>query len=1167
MKEDIIRVEKKGSEHLKPFKRAGELIKRVDNFAAELKRVYIFTALFQFFTLFFTLFLLLWGYDRFFQPHTNVRGILLITNGSLLFGFGLYKILVPFLFPLTRARAAAIIEQTFPQAGRLKCAVEYNPVLEKEGFLQKIESNDLQSNDLQSGKLNSDFRGSRAIMALAVADAVSYNGNIDFNLALEKTQFKRALIFFVSILCLLFINIALFPDSAHYSTERYLFADQKEYKLLKTRYKVSPGNSSILQGGDFTVKILSAGALPYNPEILFYNEQMKLVSRVSIKRKELEKGFEYVYKNAQHSFYYAVKDENSRHELYFVKLLISPVITDINVKYAYPAYTGIKSTMTDKNTGHVAVLAGSSVWVEMNFSKAVKKIIPKFENSLDYKVLQEKETSCTIFFKVVRDNKYSIGIYDGQGLFNDPEPVYTIKCIPDKSPAVSIIEPGKDMDLPEDYTCRIKARSSDDYGIGRISIMTSMRGSEYSQFTSYEVSGITNEIFYSALLDFSDQPLGPDDVVLYYAQVWDRDNIGGPNSGKSKIYSLRVPSVFEFFEDIEEDQEYQEQELEKALKEQKELTRQTRELADKIEKTREFKWEDRKKLSSIVKQEKEIKEQIKKLQENLKNNLESMEKNSLISPDIIEKMQKMQQLFNDLMDEDMKKLVQELQNIQNKMNLSEQDKKLFKAAHDQKEFEKKIERTLELLKKVKAQQKMDALANMAQELLKKQQELEAELEKQNKSNGPGNEEKLKDIANKQQRLANETARLQKEIEESSSQMEQDFKNAAMDLKKALDTLKEHQVEQNMAQASKKLGMPQSKASTTQSMQMMKKASEGLTAAGKQLKSAASSMKAGNKKAIMDKLDKLISRVMLWSLRQSQITPDILGLRETGASSRDTLARISNEELDLLKTGRKSIEMISDLGQMTFMMSPSIPGLASRAYTKTALIKDNLGIGRWTLAVAACDDLTSSLNALCRELIDMEDKVSQSAGGMGFDQFMEQMKKLLKQQQQMGQKMDMFSQRQGSTPLMQKMQSQALKQMALEQSMIRESMEKLAQEMSHNNALSKQMKALAGEMEALEKEMEKGSLSKKSMLRQQQLVERMLDTNKSMNQKKKSRQRKGRTSQFAGAASAGEAIEESELIIEKKRIRPVDYSGPENIPGEYEELINSYFKALSEKGAL
>jgi hypothetical protein len=198
---------------------------------------------------------------------------------------------------------------------------------------------------------------------------------------------------------------------------------------------------------------------------------------------------------------------------------------------------------------------------------------------------------------------------------------------------------------------------------------------------------------------------------------------------------------------------------------------------------------------------------------------------------------------------------------------------------------------------------------------------------------------------------------------------------------------------------------------------------------------------------------------------------------------------------------------------------------------------------------------------------MEDKVSQSAGGMGFDQFMEQMKKLLKQQQQMGQKMDMFSQRQGSTPLMQKMQSQALKQMALEQSMIRESMEKLAQEMSHNNALSKQMKALAGEMEALEKEMEKGSLSKKSMLRQQQLVERMLDTNKSMNQKKKSRQRKGRTSQFAGAASAGEAIEESELIIEKKRIRPVDYSGPENIPGEYEELINSYFKALSEKGAL
>lgn len=1187
-KQDII-------QQLTPLNEINSLFSRVKKFTGYCNKINLITGLLQFVGLSFCLWILLWAYDRYFQPSELVRKVLIATDLAILTGFLAYWIIRFFFYPVSTLRAAKIIEEFYPQEGRLSCAVEYHPMLSEEGFYTRFNSikpadaiSDFKEVENISFIDNGlPFRGSRSIMALAAADAVVFNRTKDFNKAFDKTLYIRSIFFTALVAIFLFLLIAIFPESAHYSIERYLFSDAGNSRLLRTAYKVEPGNSEILRGNDFKIKVKTAGASAYRPELVFYSvnqiddvnkkpefQSKRVMKRIRISDFGPSRTFEYIFKNVSSSFYYAMEDENNRYATYFVRVLNRPEISDINVRYIYPDYTELKTDMFDRNTGNVTVLAGSTVWVEMGFSKKVLKVEPIFKKSVEFRLTRNSDTDAAVQFKVVSDNSYILSLYDGQGLYNEPKPEFRIKCINDKKPVVSIMSPGKDMDLPEDYTLMLKLRCQDDFGISEIAIMTSMRGQEYKPSLKRKISGASTEIFINELLDFSSDPLGPDDVVMYYAQALDNDNINGPNIGKSKIYSLRVPSVFELFEDIENEQEYQEDTLEKILEEQKDLSQQTKKLAEKVEKTREFKWEDKKKLSEISKREKQLKAEMKKIQQNIKESLESMKQNSLISPEVLEKMNKMQQLFNELMDEDMKKLLNELQKSQQKMNITEQDKRLFQASKNQKDFEKKIERTLELLKKVKAQQKMDAMAKKAEELLKSQKDLDEKREEltQKSKNADSQEQKsindkLQNIARKQERLRHETSRLKKEAKRSAEEFNKDYKMAAQELNKALSKLEEHQVEQNMSQASKKLSTDQSPLSSAEAGKRMKKAAQGLKQAGESLKKAASSMKSSNKSAIMKKLDDIISLAMLWSKRQSQLTPPIFRLRETGASSRETLAWISEEELDLLKTASKARGFINELGQMTFMMNPSIPGSAARAHAKTLLIKENLGIGRWTVAVAAADDLLTALTKLTKDLIDLQQNVSASSGGMGFDQFMQKMKDMLKKQQQLGKKMDMFSQRQGGTPLMRKMQSQAMKQMAMEQQMIRESMEKLSEKMSHNSALSKQMKALASEMSQIEKELKRGSVSKRARERQKRLVERMLDTTKSMNQKKKSKQRKGKTSNFSGSALAGESLSDDAFKKSAKKIRPLDYKADEKAPAEYENLIQEYFKALSESGAV
>jgi len=70
--------------------------------------------------------------------------------------------------------------------------------------------------------------------------------------------------------------------------------------------------------------------------------------------------------------------------------------------------------------------------------------------------------------------------------------------------------------------------------------------------------------------------LFPEDIVIYFAEVSDNDEITGPKTSKTRIFSIRYPSLIELFEQTALIQEEQENAFEEILEESRELQKNSR---------------------------------------------------------------------------------------------------------------------------------------------------------------------------------------------------------------------------------------------------------------------------------------------------------------------------------------------------------------------------------------------------------------------------------------------------------------------------------------------------------------------------------------------------------------------------------------------------------------
>ena len=422
--------------------------------------------------------------------------------------------------------------------------------------------------------------------------------------------------------------------------------------------------------------------------------------------------FEVVNNNMK--FYF--KTSGIESSLFHIRVLPTPEITDYKVTYIPPAYTGIKPEVL-KNVVDFRALYGSSLKFELNFSELDSLFL---EENGRFSVIPLKEKSSTILTKKIRQSG-EFSLYGSNSYFSRKNLLnFTVTCIPDLYPGIQITEIQDSMRNSIHYFYGV---ISDDYGFSDLRFNYSVNRRTNTVMPIQIVKNVNAQDFYFSF-DFSEFAGMDKAEIGYFFEVFDNDMISGPKSTRSDSKNYLVPDLNTIFDYNAQTNSQVNASLTEAEKLAKEIVSDVKELQRKMLDNTVDNWEKQQLSKSIV----EKKNKLDKLLNSVKeDNLKKSSLNQSFTKQdslLVDKQNMLQELLDKVMDEEMKKLMDEFAKLSqefSKDKFQNLDEKM-KLSFDQ--LSEELDRNIELLKRFQVEEKHDVISKQLDKLKADQQEFE-----------------------------------------------------------------------------------------------------------------------------------------------------------------------------------------------------------------------------------------------------------------------------------------------------------------------------------------------------------------------------------------------------------------------------------------------------------
>ena len=199
-----------------------------------------------------------------------------------------------------------------------------------------------------------------------------------------------------------------------------------------------------------------------------------------------------------------------------------------------------------------------------------------------------------------------------------------------------------------------------------------------------------------------------------------------------------------------------------------------------------------------------------------------------------------------------------------------------------------------------------------------------------------------------------------------------------------------------------------------------------------------------------------------------------------------------------------------------------------------------------------------------ELLKAMNQMNQQMSAAGLENMLEQLQQLAQNQGQlneMAQNLSEQMRREGQTPGL----NQMMKRLAYEQQMIREATERLAEMMEKLSQVLGDLKEVSEDMKEVEAELQRGNLNEQVLQKQRQILTRMLESSKSLQKRDVSKKRKSEVAKKPTTPAKNAAPLDPKLLETIQKLEAnLKSGGTENIPLQYRERIEQYFRALSQQ---
>lgn len=1022
---------------------------------------------------------------------------------------------------------------------------------------------DRMLNALQVFESQNSATGGRAIYSDELIDASFADlyrdvQSLNFIEAVDTTPLRRLRKFTAYALAVFLLVFVVSPSGFLDSAYRIVNFDQTFAASLPIHFIVEPGNIEVVRGSTVPVTIQTQGKAVTN--ITLYTRQqgqLEVESKMlSVTQRE---GAAAVFRdsmpNIKSSTEYFVEAEDVRSDKFKISVVDRPLIRAFRVHLQYPSYTRLPAKRLEDNIGDVTALPGTIVSVNLSSNKklASAQVVLSDKSTLTMDV---EESNATVRFPLTKERSYHVTLRDKENLTNTDPIEYQLKIIPDAYPTVTLLVPGKNVDATEQMVLDLLVRLTDDFGFSKMRLAHRLAQSRYElpseEFSFTDVPLPSKELTAQELWhrwDLAKMQLVPEDVVAYYVEVFDNDNVSGPKSARSETYLVRLPSLDEVFRDVAQSQTQSLEALQSAHADLQHIKKQMDELRNEMKSTREKSdWQQQKKAEEMQKQFEELRKKLEETVQKLDENMQKMQENKLLSEQTLEKYLELQKLMEELNAPELQQALKRLQESMKQLTPDQIREAMQKLQMTEEIFRKSLERTIELLKRIAIEQKLDELVKRSEEMIEQQEQVQQQTAKTD----PSNQKRLDELARQQQELQKQLEAIQRELAELRKKMEEFPTDMPLEeIQKAQQELDRQQLDQQMQSASRQMRSGQ----MNQAQNQQRKIAQGMQQFLQQMQAAQKSLQENQQRQVMNEMRRMMQSMIELSKRQEelkaesqQLDPNSQRFRENAQQQMEVLGDLANVTNNLTKLSRKTFaitpEMGREIGRAMQRMSQAMQSMEQR----------NPG--------ATSQAQTEAMGSLNRAAMMMQGAMNamQGGGGMG-------MAGLMQQLQQMGgmqaginaQTQSMMGEGQGMT----QQQASEWARLAGEQGAARKALEELVKEAEQAGELSKllgDLNRVAEEMREVQTDMEQNNVNPETMKKQERILSRLLDSQRSMRERDYEKRRRAEAGTNVTRRSPSDidlSQQEGRSKLRQELLKVLQ----QHYAKDYEELIRRYFEAL------
>ena len=587
----------------------------------------------------------------------------------------------------------------------------------------------------------------------------------------------------------------------------------------------------VVQGNDVTVAFKIVGSLlPDEVKIVFNNQQYFMQQTGS-------DTFTYTFSAVQENINFQVEANGVESNRYQIELINAPIINNILLDIIYPVYLG-KRNETIQNAGNFVVPEGTSIVWKVTTSNAEK--ISFIEN--DQRGNFSKVTSDKFQFskKILKPFYYQISS-SNKNLSDFENLQFSVNVIPDEYPTISVVS---NIDSISRGTAQFAGQISDDHGFKKLQLVYCDESTSQDKKTVDIPIGFDNiQTFFYQFPKGISLTVGKNYELFF--QIFDNDGVNGSKKSTSRVFQYRQKSSDEIEEELLKEQKNTIQNLENAVQTQKKEQKQIESLQQDLQQKKNSNWTDQKKIENFIKRQEQYKEMMKRQTNKLQENLdEKKEQNQSLQDKKEALKERIQELKNS---EKQQKLLDEIQKMAEKLNKEDLVEKAKELAQQNKQQQRSLEKTLELVKRFYVEQKTMQIASKVDELSKKQEAI------------------AKDSTNVNSK--------QKEINKEFQDIEKELDEVKKDNEKLKDPMELPDVEEETNKINEELQNAQEnleKKESSKSKKNQQKGAQKMKEMSDKMQKSMMEMEGESMEENMDDLRKILENLVLFSLEQESL---------------------------------------------------------------------------------------------------------------------------------------------------------------------------------------------------------------------------------------------------------------------------------------------------------